>query len=298
MHCSRQILERFVRSRRFEETLRIVQCSDLHFAPTPDAEAGLERAYELISELEPDLIVLAGDLTHDGLTEQFEPVSRFVERLGVARVRAVPGNRDYPARNSTIERPPDSDLEYFLGAPDTVFTDHEIPSLKEFSTPFTSFFPAIDFFERFDDVTVVGLDSEPEIPDDAFARAIAFFKASSPQVPRVFCTHRSFLPVPRKKVKDGDLLKNASDILADLIATKVKLVMCGHVHRAHAWRIGDAAGEIVVTNSPSLIDSSGTKENGFLSIDLDEDGDASVDLHSLNRGAGRRLLDKAKERCR
>lgn len=222
----------------------------------------------------------------------------FVERLGAERVRAVPGNRDYPARNSTIERPLDSDLEYFLGAPDTVFTEHEIPGLKQFSTPFTDFFADIDFFERFDGVTAVGLDSEPEITDEAFGRAMAYFRASSPQVPRIFCTHRSLLPVPRKKVKDGDLLKNAPDILADLIEAKVTLVMCGHVHRAHAWRIGGTAGEIVVANSPSLIDSSGTKENGFLSIDLDPDGDVSVELHSLNRGAGRMLLGKAKERCR
>lgn len=269
----------------------------MHFAPTPDAQAGLERAYDLIAALDPDLVVMAGDLTHDGLTEQFEPVSRFVERLGPDRVRAVPGNRDYPARNSTIERPLDSDLEYFLGAPDTVFTDHEKPGLKEFSTPFTDFFAGIDFFDRLDGLTIVGLDSEPEITDEAFGRAINYFQASSPQVPRVFCTHRSLLPVPRKKVKEGDLLKNASDLLADLIHAKVRLVMCGHVHRAHAWRIGDNTGEIVVSNSPSLIDSSGTKENGFLCIDLDGEGDVSVELHSLNGDAGRKLLGKARERC-
>lgn len=259
--------------------------------------AGLDRAYELIAPLEPDVIVVAGDLTHDGLTEQFEPVLEFLDRFGMDRVRAVPGNRDYPARNSTIVRPADSDLEYFLSAPDTVYTDHELPGLKSDSTPFTDFFVDVDFFDRLNQLTIVGLDSEPSIPADSIIRAIKFFQGSSPSVPRVFCTHRSFLPVPRKKVKEGDLLKDAADILRDLLDVHVSLVMCGHVHRAHAWRLEGRDGEVVVTNSPSLIDSSGTKENGFLLIEMDPDGDVQVDLFGLNDDEPTRLLRRSKERC-
>lgn len=255
--------------------------------------AGLERAYNLISRLEPDLVIVAGDLTHDGLTEQFEPVLEFLERLDLDRVRAIPGNRDYPARNSTVDRPPDSDLEYFLSAPDTAYTDHEIPGLSGNSTPFTDFFLDVDFLDRFDRLTVVGLDSEPSIPDEALERAISYFQGSSPSIPRAFATHRSLLPVPRKKVKDGDLLKDAADILAQLMDAKVRLAMSGHVHRAHAWRIGGVGGEIVVTSSPSLIDSSGTKENGFLAIELDDQGDIQVDLYGLNGDEPQRLLNRA-----
>lgn len=273
-----------------EDTLRIVHCSDLHFAPTPDAESGLDRACGLIESVNPDLIIVAGDVTRDGLTEQFLPVMRAFERLGLERVRAIPGNRDYPARNSTIERPRDSDLEYFLGAPDTVFTEHESPGLSPQSTPFTTFFPAIDFFDRFDNTTVVGLDSEPSIPDSTFNIALDFYQGSSPSIPRIFCTHRSLLPVPRKRVKDGDLLKNAADILDALIDARVTLAMCAHVHRANAWRLGTSTGEIVVANSPSLIDSSGTKENGFLLIEVQPDGDCAVDLHRLD-GEHHRILD-------
>lgn len=271
-----------------------MQISDLHYAPTPDADAGLERAYELISGLEPDLIVVAGDLTRDGLTEQFDEVYRFLERLGISRVRAIPGNRDFPAGNSTVGRPLDSDLEYFLGAPDTAFTDHELPGLAADRTPFTDFFPDLDFFDRFPKATVVGLNSEPQIPDDAFKRGTDFFRGSSPVVPRVFCTHRSLLPVPRKKVKEGDLLKNAADILSELLSLKVRLVMCAHVHRGHAWRLANDDGEIIVANSPSLIDSSGSKETGFLAIDLEPDGNVTVDLHTLNKAKGQRLLQGSK----
>ena len=279
--------------REFEDTLLIVQCSDLHFVPTADAEAGLERALSLISGLDPDLIVVAGDLTHDGLTEQFEPVFRFLKRLGIERVRAIPGNRDYPARNSTIARPRDSDLEYFLGAPDTVFPDHEIPGLEADHTPFTEFFPGIDFFDRRNDLVIAGLDSEPQIADSSFKTAIDFFHGSSPSVPRAFCTHRSLLPVPRKKVKEGDLLKNAADILDELLGARVQLAMCAHLHRANAWRLGNSEGEIVVANSPSLIDSSGTKENGFLAIDIDSVGDISIDLHTLDQTVSRILERRA-----
>lgn len=292
--CRSTAAESVFQRREFEVTLRIVQISDLHYAPTPDADAGLERAYGLITGLEPDLVIVAGDLTRDGLSEQFDHVYRFLERLGISRVRAIPGNRDYPAGNSTVERPRDSDLEYFLGAPDTVFTDHELPGLAPDRTPFTEFFADVDFFDRLPDATIVGLNSEPQIPDDAFKRGIDFFHGSSPSIPRLFCTHRSLLPVPRKKVKEGDLLKNAADILADLLAAKVRLAMCAHVHRAHAWRLSADDGYIVVVNSPSLIDSSGSKETGFLAIDMDADGNVSVDLHTLNKGDQRRLLEKSR----
>ena len=271
-----------------------MQMSDLHYAPTPDADAGLERAYGLISALEPDLIIVAGDLTHDGLTEQFAEVFGFLERLGISRVRAIPGNRDFPAGNSTVGRPLDSDLEYFLGAPDTAFTDHELPGLAADRTPFTDFFADLDFFDRFPGATVVGLNSEPQIPDDAFKRGVDFFRGSSPSIPRVFCTHRSLLPVPRKKVKEGDLLKNAADIMTELLALKVRLAMCAHVHRGHVWRLANEDGEIVVVNSPSLIDSSGSKEAGFLAIDMEPNGNVSVDLHTLNKADTRRLLGKSK----
>ncbi len=284
----------FFNGRELEVILLIVQISDLHYAPTSDADAGLERAYGLISALEPDLIVAAGDLTHDGLTEQFDQVYRFLERLGISRVRAIPGNRDFPAGNSTVDRPLDSDLEYFLGAPDTAFTDHELPGLAADRTPFTDFFADLDFFDRFPDATVVGLNSEPQIPDDAFKRGTDFFRGSSPAVPRVFCTHRSLLPVPRKRVKEGDLLKNAASILAELLNLNVRLAMCAHVHRGHAWRLSNDEGEIVVVNSPSLIDSSGTKETGFLAIQMEPDGDVAVDLHTLNQAERRRLLQRSK----
>ncbi|MEX2314804.1 MAG: metallophosphoesterase, partial [Thermomicrobiales bacterium] len=216
--------------------LRIVQLSDFHYAPGPECDQGLEAASRLVNELAPDLIVVSGDLTREGLFEQFVPVVDFLASFGLERVRAIPGNRDYLSGGPGPARPRDSDLNYFLTAPDTQAHHVDGPG-DRLTTPFLEFFGSLDFFDRSKAMALVGLDSEPAIPDEALGRGIAFFEGSSSKLTRVFCTHRSLLPIPRKKLKEGDLLANAGDILVRLLAARVDLVLCAHLHRVHAWQL-------------------------------------------------------------
>ena len=82
---------------KVSEALRTIILSDLHYAPGDDADRGLETTERLIRKLAPDLIVVSGDLTRKGLQEQFIPVVDFLASFGLQRVRAIPGNRDFPA---------------------------------------------------------------------------------------------------------------------------------------------------------------------------------------------------------
>jgi len=270
--------------------LRIVQLSDLHYAPGPDADQGLESAAQLVNGLAPDLIVVSGDLTREGLVEQFVPVVEFLSSFGLERVRAIPGNRDYLLGGPVPSLPRDSDLNYFLTAPDT-------PALgttgagERWETPFFEFFDDVDFFERTKTVALVGLDSEPVIPDESLARGLAFLDGSSPKLTRLFCTHRSLLPVPRKKLKEGDLLVNAGDILMRLLGARVDLVLCAHLHRVHAWQLSNGDATMAVVNAPSLLDRSPGKENGLLTIDVARRGELRVTHHALDDALPRLLLD-------
>ncbi len=270
--------------------LRIVQLSDFHYAPTPEADQGLEAAGRIVNELAPDLILVSGDLTREGLFEQFVPVVEYLSKFGMSRVRAIPGNRDYLFGGPEPLRPRDSDLNYFLTAPDTDGTGTSDPDERR-STPFLDFFDDVDFFERTKQVALVGLDSEPVIPDESLARGIAFLEGSSPKLTRVFCTHRSLLPVPRKKLKEDDLLVNAGDILVRLLAAHVDLVLCAHLHRVHAWQLSDGRATMAIVNAPSLLDRSPGKENGLLSIDIARRGEFCVTFHPLDDLPPRTLLD-------
>ena len=276
-------------SSRASGILRIVQLSDLHYAPGPEADIGLDLARSLINDLDPDLIVVSGDLSRDGLVEQFVPVVEFLASFGMDRVRAIPGNRDYLAGGPGPARPADSDLNYFLEAPDTP-ADGAVSS-GDRATPFLEFFDDVDFFERTKELCLVGLDSEPVIPDDALRRGIAFLEGSSPKLTRVFCTHRSLLPVPRKKIKEGDILPNAGDILDELLMAGVDLILCAHLHRVHAWEMCLDGRTTAVVNAPSLLDRSPGKEVGLLSYDIERRGQLRATFHSLAGDPPRTLVD-------
>jgi predicted MPP superfamily phosphohydrolase len=255
--------------------------SDLHYAPGEVAERDLERADALIRALAPDLLLVVGDLTRAGLVEQFEPVVSWLRGFGAGRVLSIPGNRDFPASRVTVSRPTDSDLHYFLTAPDTPALEGEASGVTLAWTPFSEYFSGLDVFERRTELAVVGLNSEPVIPDESLDLALAWFGGSAPASARVFFTHRALLPTPGKKLKDGDLLPNAGDILQRLLAARVDLIVCAHLHRANVWRLGTETRETVVLSMPSLLDASGTKQTGFVSVELSRKK-LQATLHALD----------------
>jgi hypothetical protein len=104
------------------------------------------------------------------------------------------------------------------------------------------------------------------------------------------------LPVPRKKLKSGDLLPNAGDVLAALMDARVDLALCAHLHRVHTWQIGDGRHSMVVVSAPSLLDRSPGKENGLLEIEIPRPREISVTLHRLDGAASTRLIDTRRSR--
>lgn len=72
----------------------ILQVSDPHFGT--ERPPVVEALVALTHELRPDLLVLSGDITQRARDWQFTAASKFVKRLAVPRVLAVPGNHDIP----------------------------------------------------------------------------------------------------------------------------------------------------------------------------------------------------------
>jgi 3',5'-cyclic AMP phosphodiesterase CpdA len=71
----------------------VAHIADVHFgATTTEAVQALEAALDVIA---PDIVVVSGDLTQHGRSDEFGEAAAFVERLpGI--VVSVPGNHDVP----------------------------------------------------------------------------------------------------------------------------------------------------------------------------------------------------------
>ncbi|MER3410230.1 MAG: DNA repair exonuclease, partial [Thermoleophilia bacterium] len=72
----------------------LLHISDLHVGTfeEPGVEASLQA---LVGQLQPELVIATGDLTHRGRPWEHERAARFLRSLGPP-VLAVPGNHDIP----------------------------------------------------------------------------------------------------------------------------------------------------------------------------------------------------------
>ncbi|HEV2661761.1 MAG TPA: metallophosphoesterase, partial [Ktedonobacteraceae bacterium] len=70
--------------------MKILHISDIHYREAPETWALLKEAERQFAALQPDLILITGDLTNDGLDEQFLRVKRFVNALDFCTVLIIP----------------------------------------------------------------------------------------------------------------------------------------------------------------------------------------------------------------
>jgi len=75
----------------------IAQLSDVHVGGARYSRELLETAIAEINAAEPDIVVVAGDLTDDGYSDQYPLAKQELEAIACEHVILVPGNHD--ARN-------------------------------------------------------------------------------------------------------------------------------------------------------------------------------------------------------
>src|SRR2546421_5469567 len=152
---------------RKRHVMKLLHITDLHYRESSDALALLKEAGRQFETLRPDLILITGDLTNDGLDEQFQRVKRFIDSLDFCRVLVIPGNRDQ-ARTIVPAPAERSDLEYFLLThPEPVTLLDEINSLEGVNRgrqgKYFDHFDDTEFFYRTAGLAAVGINSTPEI---------------------------------------------------------------------------------------------------------------------------------------
>lgn len=195
-------------------SLKILQISDIHFGPPFVPEVG-ESLLTVAPAIEPDVIVISGDLTQRAKPEQFQDAKRFLERLPPAPQLVIPGNHDIPLYRIR-ERLQDPLQEYRK-----YISDDLNPVL------------------HVEGATIVGLDST------APRRAITngrirqwqldlcekTFSGLSSDTTKIVVAHHHFAPAP--DYLHDSTMPGSRRAIEQFQQMGVEMVMGGHLHRAY-----------------------------------------------------------------
>lgn len=195
----------------------ILHISDLHFGP-PHLGDRARAAHELAREVEPDVVVVSGDLTQRAKEDQFVAAARFLEGFRVPVV-PTPGNHDVPLYR---------------------IWERLLSPYRHYRAHISS---ELDTVHRFDDTTVVSLNSSRRLTltngrlhRGQLEFAVEAFEDTPDDHLRVVVTHHHLAPPPdlerRRSVMPG--AKRALRVFTEL---GVHLLLAGHMHRSY---IGDS----------------------------------------------------------
>jgi 3',5'-cyclic AMP phosphodiesterase CpdA len=186
----------------------IAQISDVHCGPMFRKEM-LRAAIKEINGMHPDVVLVTGDLTENGLISEFKMASEDLRRLKAEKIIFVSGNHDYRSTG------------YLL---------------------FKEFFPFSQVTETEEAVIVVLSSARPDRDDGEVGHRQNLWLEKTLEKykdkVKIVTIHHHIIPVPDTGA-DQITIVDAGDVLRSLVKSKVNLVLCGHRHRPWRWRIED-----------------------------------------------------------
>ena len=211
----------------------LVHLSDLHFGRVDQALLAPLRA--LVERVDPDVVVVSGDLTQRARPEQFEEARAFLDTLPGPQI-IVPGNHDISLYNvfRRFVRPLSRYKRYITDDLDPFYADEEI--------------------------AVVGVNTARSltIKDGRVSRSqLAAMREQlaglPPEVTRIVVTHHPFdLP---DGFEERDLVRRRSLAMQAFSESGVDILMAGHMHASHA---GSTAARYQISEYAALVVQAGT----------------------------------------
>ena len=186
----------------------IVQLSDLHVGSQFQPEV-FETVVKEVNELNPDVIVITGDLTNEGLMKEYKKCKLLLTKFNTKKIISISGNHDY--RNTG----------YLL---------------------FKKFFPFETVNELDDDVVLVTVGTARPDRNNGevgyrqnlwLERTMKKYKDKV----KIVAMHHHLIPIPDTG-SDEITVVDAGDVLRTVLDTQVDVVLCGHKHRPWAWNFG------------------------------------------------------------
>ena len=228
----------------------------------------LDAVVQRVKALDPDHILITGDLTTTALPQEFADARAALAPLLVdnSRVTVIPGNHDRYTNGSVRH--------------------------QSFEKAFGDYMPSLVFpwVRKIDDETaILGLDATRShlsatgrLPFDQFEQARSLLADPANRPSRLIVA--SHYPVTAPPVYAGELarkrMKNAPEVRAWLETIGPHIYCCGHVHAAWSHTPIDWPEHLSLNSgAPLLRDPTGLRPPGFLEITLHE-GDVSAVHHA------------------
>ncbi|MGA8913154.1 MAG: metallophosphoesterase [Nitrososphaeraceae archaeon] len=192
--------------------MKLVQISDLHIGGLFKQDAFNTIVKEVNDDLKPDVIIISGDLTDDGLLFQFEQARKEIDRFNCPNLIVFPGNHDYRHTG------------YLL---------------------FKKFFPFTKQIYEFDDnIVVVTLGTARPDRDEGEVghRQSIWMEETLGKYnnfkTKIVAMHHHLIAIPDTGYTNVVGISDAGDTLRACLESKVDLVLCGHKHRPWLWNLG------------------------------------------------------------
>lgn len=224
----------------------IVHISDLHVSDSDFKEDVFLEAVDEINAIDPDFIILTGDLTNKGYYTQFQKVIEYLD-LFESPLFAVPGNHD--ARN--------------LG--DEIFEE----LIGEASWKLS----------KGDEFVVIGLNSAlQDVNEGTIGKPQRLWLENQldecviNEMFSIVAFHHHIIPIP-KTGRERNVLSDAGDVLKILIDHEVDMVLVGHKHVPNVWKMNNT----LIINAGS-ISSKKLRGKDVNSYNIYEIGEEHIDV--------------------
>ncbi len=183
----------------------IVQLSDIHVGSQFNSKKFAKVVNE-VNKLKPDAIIITGDLTNEGLINEYKECKKLVSKFKAKKIITISGNHDY--RNTGY-------------------------------LAFRKFFPFQTINELDDNVVIVTLGTARPDRNEGevgyrqnlwLERTMGKYKNKI----KILAMHHHLVGIPDTG-SDRLTVIDAGDILRTILQTNVNLVLCGHKHRPWVW---------------------------------------------------------------
>jgi 3',5'-cyclic AMP phosphodiesterase CpdA len=188
-------------------SITLVHLSDLHLGGGYYVRDWGERVIEKVNALNPELLLITGDLVTEGHVHEYEEVLSYLKQFQVPNRLVVPGNHD--ARNEG----------YMI-----------------FEEIFGTRYP---FYES-EKLLILGVDSsQPDIDDGHIGRSnypLITSRLGDKSRLKILCMHHHLVPIPGTG-RERHIPTDAGDVLKLVVDLDIRLVLSGHKHLPSVWHI-------------------------------------------------------------
>ena len=261
--------------------MRFIQISDLHIGGLFKQDSFDTLVDEINNDLKPDVLIVSGDLTDDGLVFQFEKARDELKKLKCDNLIIFPGNHDYRHTGYLLFK------EYFpIAKPDSAKV-YEYKDNNSNENRQTVIVTTIDTARPDRDEGEVG-----HVQNLWLNKTLKKYDKNklqnsndnnnvkgnneNNQIKKIVAMHHHLIAIPDTGYTNVVGISDAGDILRTCLENDVDLVICGHKHRPWLWNLGTM--KIAYAGTACSWRYRGVFKDTYNIIDIDENNNIKIDM--------------------